>query len=42
LVPTMAKRDPQHDSGTGTVTKTKPVEKLKRPRTYKVLFHNDD
>ena len=38
----MAQRNPQHDSGTGTVTKTKPVEKLKRPRTYKVLFHNDD
>lgn len=38
----MAKRDPQHDSGTGTVTKTKPIEKLKQPRTYKVLFHNDD
>ena len=38
----MARRDPQQESGTGTVTKTKPVEKLKRPRTYKVLFHNDD
>jgi ATP-dependent Clp protease adaptor protein ClpS len=23
-------------------TKTKPVEKLKRPVLYKVLFHNDD
>ncbi len=26
----------------GVVTKTRPVEKTKRPKRYKVLLHNDD
>jgi len=30
----------QHDPG--VITETRPKEKLKRPRLYKVLFHNDD
>ncbi len=36
----MAKRDPQPESG--VVTQTRPVEKLKKPRLYRVLLHNDD
>lgn len=27
---------------TGTITETRPVEKVKRPRLFKVLLHNDD
>jgi ATP-dependent Clp protease adaptor protein ClpS len=26
----------------GVVTKTRPVEKTKRPKRYKVVLHNDD
>jgi ATP-dependent Clp protease adaptor protein ClpS len=36
----MAKHDPQHEPG--VATQTRPVEKLKKPRLYKVLLHNDD
>src|SRR5438093_5194428 len=37
----MARRETtQHDPG--VITETRPKEKLKRPRLYKVLFHNDD
>ncbi len=34
----------RYDSDEGVVTKTKPEakKKLKRPRLYKVLLHNDD
>jgi ATP-dependent Clp protease adaptor protein ClpS len=35
----MAKRT---DVEPGVVTKTRPVEKTKRPKPYKVLLHNDD
>ena len=30
------------DSDAGTITKVKPEKKLKRPRLYRVLLHNDD
>ena len=30
------------DSDSGVVTEKKPKEKLKRPRMYRVLVHNDD
>ncbi len=30
------------DSDAGTITKVKPDTKLKRPRLYRVLLHNDD
>ncbi len=36
------KRTPQEEADTGTVTQTRPKEKLKKPQLYKVLFHNDD
>ncbi len=30
------------DNDAGTITKVKPEVKLKRPRLYRVLLHNDD
>ncbi|MFW2390407.1 MAG: ATP-dependent Clp protease adaptor ClpS [Polyangiales bacterium] len=30
------------DNDAGTVTQVKPEKKLKRPRLYRVLLHNDD
>lgn len=36
----MAQRD--EDGSVKTVEKTKTVERLKRPKRYKVLLHNDD
>ena len=30
------------DNDAGTITKVKPEKKLKRPRLYRVLLHNDD
>ena len=30
------------DNDAGTVTQVKPQKKLKRPRLYRVLLHNDD
>lgn len=30
------------DEDAGTVTEIKPQKKLKRPRLYRVLLHNDD
>jgi ATP-dependent Clp protease adaptor protein ClpS len=36
----MPKRAPQDESG--VATETRPAEKLKRPRLYRVLLHNDD
>lgn len=30
------------DNDAGTITKVKPDVKLKRPRLYRVLLHNDD
>lgn len=32
----------QHEGDTRVVTRTRPVEKVERPRQYKVLLHNDD
>lgn len=32
---------PEHGGDSGVVTETRRVEKLKRPKLYKVLFHND-
>jgi ATP-dependent Clp protease adaptor protein ClpS len=32
----------QGEGGTGVVTRTKPVERLKEARRFKVLLHNDD
>ena len=31
-----------HEGGTRVVTRTKPVEAVKRPRRFRVLLHNDD
>ena len=36
----MAKNEERPDLG--VVTKTRPKEKLKQPRLYRVLLHNDD
>ena len=36
----MAERGTQRD--VGVVTRTKPKDETKRPKRYKVLFHNDD
>jgi ATP-dependent Clp protease adaptor protein ClpS len=36
----MSKPDTEHESG--VVTKTRPVEKVKKPVLYKVILHNDD
>ena len=36
----MPKGESQREAG--TATKTRPVERLKRPVLYKVLLHNDD
>ncbi|HJL06249.1 MAG TPA: ATP-dependent Clp protease adaptor ClpS [Polyangiaceae bacterium LLY-WYZ-15_(1-7)] len=33
---------PEFEDDTGVVTRTKPEKKVKRPRLYKVLMHNDD
>ena len=33
---------PERQGDTKTVTRTRPAEKLKRPRRFKVLLHNDD
>ena len=33
---------PEYQDDTGVITKTKPDEKVQRPRLYKVLMHNDD
>ena len=30
------------DNDAGTITQVKPEKKLKRPRLYRVLLHNDD
>ena len=30
------------DNDAGTITRVKPEKKLKRPRLYRVLLHNDD
>lgn len=30
------------ENDAGTITKVKPEKKLKRPRLYRVLLHNDD
>jgi ATP-dependent Clp protease adaptor protein ClpS len=30
------------EGGTRVITRTKPVERLKQPRRFKVLLHNDD
>ncbi|MCZ6806293.1 MAG: ATP-dependent Clp protease adaptor ClpS, partial [Deltaproteobacteria bacterium] len=30
------------ENDAGTVTQVKPEKKLKRPRLYRVLLHNDD
>lgn len=35
------KRHEEGDVGTAVVTETKKQEQLKRPKLYKVLFHND-
>ena len=32
----------QTEGQSGVATKTRPVERLKRPVLYKVLLHNDD
>ena len=37
----MAERH-QGEGGTRVVTRTKPVERLKQARRFKVLLHNDD
>lgn len=39
MVP-MARRETQREPG--VATKTRPAEKAKKPRLYKVLLHNDD
>jgi ATP-dependent Clp protease adaptor protein ClpS len=36
----MARRETQREPG--VATKTRPAEKAKKPRLYKVLLHNDD
>lgn len=39
----MSKKQPRHDEGdTGVVTETRVKPKLKKPRLYKVLLHNDN
>ncbi len=40
----MPKRQPQNEplNEAGVVTETQPVEKVKRPRLYRVLLHNDN
>ena len=37
----MGAKDGRED-GTGTAVETRPKTKLKKPRMYKVLLHNDD
>ena len=32
----------RRDDGTGTAVETRPKTRLKKPRMYKVIFHNDD
>jgi ATP-dependent Clp protease adaptor protein ClpS len=32
----------QEEGSTRVATRTRPVEKVARPRRYKVLLHNDD
>jgi len=32
----------RYEADTGTVTETRPGRKVKRPRMYRVLLHNDD
>jgi ATP-dependent Clp protease adaptor protein ClpS len=32
----------RRDDGTGTAVETRPKTRLKKPRMYKVLLHNDD
>jgi len=32
----------ERQGDTKTITRTRPAEKLKRPRRFKVLLHNDD
>ena len=36
----MAKEDSERQAG--VITRTRPVERLKKPVVYKVLLHNDD
>lgn len=36
------KRRDAEDSDTGVVTETRTKEELKKPKLYKVLFHNDN
>jgi len=40
LIGAVPRRETKHEPG--VITETRPEEKLKRPRLYKVLFHNDD
>ena len=40
LILTVARRESEREHG--VVTETKPKERLKKPKLYKVLFHNDD
>lgn len=35
-------RDDRRGDGTGTVVETRTKTRLKKPRMYKVLLHNDD
>lgn len=36
------RQKPQEDSDTGVATQTRKKEKLKRPKLYRVLLHNDN
>ena len=38
----MAGGNDRRDDGTGTAVETRPKTRLKKPRMYKVLLHNDD
>ena len=38
----MSSGDDRRGDGTGTAVETRPKTRLKKPRMYKVLLHNDD
>lgn len=38
----MGERPPRQDDATGVATATRTERKLKKPKLYKVLLHNDD
>ncbi len=38
----MTQRDPHEDQDGKVLTRSKPKQRIKRPRMYRVLLHNDD